>query len=398
MKILMVSANYPPKIGGPASSVPELSKKLSEKGHQVQIVTVKFPGFKKKTKEQGFAVFRAWQPSQNAEKSSTFSNILSALSMSLLVAQRIKKFKPDLIHAHDLNLSALASILGKKIAFSNIPILSKYTGDLSLEYLMNYGKMPYEKIKNKYSANKKMPLKIKFFDKIQNWLEKHSTKIACPSEFQQNQLLKKRIKKIKTIVLRNAVDLQLFNYKKFSQTKKYILFSGRLVKWKGISHLIKAMKELVKENPELRLKIIGTGPEKEKIVKQIAVFGLEKNVELLGKVKRSKMPEIISKSSMVIMPSLYDPFPHLMLETLAMKKPLLASKTGGIPEVVKHKKTGLLFEPNSDESIVKSIKMLKNQKLEQKIVKQGLKHVQQNYSWNFLTQKFEQAYKETLNA
>ncbi len=87
MKLLIVSANYPPRIGGPASSVPELAKRLAEKGHKVEIVTLRFQGFPAREKKK-FTVHRVFHFSKKPEKTSTLDNIVSVISMALKVRSK----------------------------------------------------------------------------------------------------------------------------------------------------------------------------------------------------------------------------------------------------------------------------------------------------------------------
>ncbi len=394
MKLLIVSANYPPRIGGPASSVPELAKRLAEKGHKVEIVTLRFQGFPAREKKK-FTVHRVFHFSKKPEKTSTLDNIVSVISMALKVRSLLKKENFDLIHAHDLNLSALAALIGKKMAFKSIPLITKYTGDLSLEFLLNYSKEEFSKVSKKYNTTKaKIPPKFKLLDWIQKRLALASTIITCPSEFQQKQLLKHGIPLKKTIVLRNAVDLELFNPKKFQKREEFILYFGRIVSWKGIDYLLEAMYSLKSSHPKTKLKIAGTGKYLPELMKKTQTFGLQKNVEFLGKIEHKKIPALISKSILVAMPSLYDPFPHGMLEVLAMEKPLLATKVCGIPEVIKHKKTGYLVKAGSSTELQKGIKeLLANHGLRKKISKNGFKEVHKNYSWKKILKEFLALYE-----
>ncbi|GEM_PF-1657675 len=394
MKLLIVSANYPPRIGGPASSVPELAERLAEKGHSVKVVTLRFPAYAKTEKKKGFTVHRARHLSGNPKKASALDNIFSVFSMAFLATPIMRRWNPDVVHAHDLNLSAAAAVLAKKIARSKAPLITKYTGDLSLEFLINYSSLGFEKIGKRYRGGKaELPLKARVLDSLQSWLVKKSALVTCPSEFQQKQLLRRGVPGKKTVLLRNAVDLALFNPKKYARSEKFVLFAGRIVPWKGLDELLEAFTGI----NGTKLKIAGSGKSEAFYRKKARELGLQDKVEFLGGIEHKKMPALISKSVLVVMPSLYDPFPHGMLEVLAMEKPLLAARVCGIPEVVKHLETGYLVRAGSAEELKKGMKELLGKKsLRKKIAKNGRGHVRKNYSWEKLLADFELLYGKAV--
>ena len=134
------------------------------------------------------------------------------------------------------------------------------------------------------------------------------------------------------------------------QEKPYFLYFGRLSQEKGIKFLIKTFLKAL----DIPLKIVGQGPQREKLEK-LAKNG-RKKIEFLGEKKGQQLKEIISKAYSIIVPSLWpENFPYAILESFALAKPVLATKVGGLPELVKNKQTGLLFKPNNQDDLKEKI-------------------------------------------
>jgi len=397
MKILLISANFPPRIGGPATSVPELAKRLTEKGYEVHVLTVKFPGYEAHEMKDGYYIHRATNINKDPASSGTISNIFSVGSMGILAHKIISKYDIDIVHAHDLNLSAAAGIL----SMCKKPLITKYTGDLSLEYLILSGKVSFEDIQDKYTKqSKNLPFMVRFLDHFQKYLVKKSTIVTAPSEFQKNMLLSQGVEEDSIIVLRNIVDTEKFNPNvspvlEKKDKEKIILYAGRLVPWKGVEYLIKAFTKVRNVlGGSSKLLIIGDGPSRLKLQMLSQQLRVADSVIFTGKIPNSQVPGYIASSDIVVLPSLYDPFPHNMLETLAMKKPLIATSVGGIPEVVKHKETGYLVKPRNSDELVNAIEQLIDEEvLIKRISEKGYEHIIRNYSWDVLIDDFVKLYE-----
>lgn len=399
MNMLQVSANFPPRIGGPATSVPELAKRLAEKGHEVHVLTVKFPGYEAHEMKDGYYIHRATNINKDPTSSGTVSNLFSVVSMGVLAHKIIPKYDIDIVHAHDLNLSAAAGILS--IKFNKKPLITKYTGDLSLEYLLLSGKISFEDIQDKYEKqSKKLPFTVRFFDRFQKYFVEKSTVITAPSEFQKNMLLSLGADDDSIVVLRNAIDLNKFNPNvvpaiEKKGDEKIISYAGRLIPWKGVEYLIKAFAKVDDaRRRSSKLLIVGDGPSRLKLQKLSQQLGIVDSVIFTGRIPNNLVPSYIASSDIVVLPSLYDPFPHNMLETLAMKKPLIATSIGGIPEVVKHKETGYLVNPGSSDELAGAIEeLMRDDVLIKRISEKGYEHVTRNYSWDVLIDDFVRLYE-----
>jgi glycosyltransferase involved in cell wall biosynthesis len=138
----------------------------------------------------------------------------------------------------------------------------------------------------------------------------------------------------------------------------WAVFMGRLTPEKGVATALKAWKLLP---PEMELKLIGDGPSLDEL-RQLAKELELKNVTFLGRLPRQEAFEYLAKARFLLFPSeWYESFPMTILEAYAHGVPVVASRMGVMPEIVKEKRTGLLFEPRNPESLAEVVKNVWNE-------------------------------------
>ena len=116
---------------------------------------------------------------------------------------------------------------------------------------------------------------------------------------------------------------------------------GRLEAVKGIEYAVRALKE-PGVPPNCHLHIMGTGPQADMLRGEIAALGLETRVTLGGFTERPL--DFIAHADALLLPSLHEGLPYVVLEAMSLGTPVLASNVGGIPEVIQHGTNGLLFD------------------------------------------------------
>lgn len=152
-----------------------------------------------------------------------------------------------------------------------------------------------------------------------------------------------------------------------------IISLGRLDPVKGLGYLIDAVKEI--ERPP-RLIIAGTGPEEGNL--RSITEGMD--VEFAGWV--SDVGEVFGRGKIFVLPSLSEGLPSAMLEAMSYGLPVIATKVGGVPDIIEHGKTGFLIEPKDTAAIKKYIKLLlEDDATFQEMSRNCLKEIQK-YSWD----------------
>jgi len=173
------------------------------------------------------------------------------------------------------------------------------------------------------------------------------------------------------------IDLGVF--KPQNLEKKYdIVFSGRLVKNKGIILLLEAVKNLKFKIKDLKLIIVGDGPLKPEIEIYIKKNKLENNVEFSGWLPSTEDVAIIyNQSKIMVMPSYNEGGPRVTLEAMACKTPVLTSRVGIMLDIIEDRDNGLFIDWNSDDISKIILLILKDGNLYQKIAENGYNTIQQ---------------------
>lgn len=167
-----------------------------------------------------------------------------------------------------------------------------------------------------------------------------------------------------------------------------IVFVGALRKVKGLEFLIDSIPLIRAEIPHFKLIIAGDGPLRSQLEKTIKKDQLSQHVEFLGQISHHSALQQIKSANIVILPSLSEGTPTVMFEALAFKKPLIASRVGGIPEIITHGETGLLIDPKNASAIANAIiYLLKNKDVGDRLSEQGNKLIKEQYTTEIIAKK-----------
>lgn len=216
-------------------------------------------------------------------------------------------------------------------------------------------------------------------------------------------------------IVQMGVNLKLFDpYKKdlswrkeFGENPKIILGVGRLIEWKGFGYLIKSLPHILPKFPNAKIVIFGSGPEEENLKRLVKELNLEigKNVFFPGHIGSERMPYIYASSDIVVSPSITvaqtgerEGQGNVALEALASGTPVVASRSGGLVDMIDGKSTGLLFKEKDFKKLSeKIIYILSNPAVRKKLSENGLNLVRERYSWKKTSQKFGQLYEKIIN-
>ena len=143
-------------------------------------------------------------------------------------------------------------------------------------------------------------------------------------------------------------------YEASSQPGEYGLYFGRLIEEKGVDVLIEAAALV----PDVPLIIVGDGPDQDDLSARVKALGLE-NVRMVGPKWGQELDELLNNCRFVVLPSLwYENLPYVILQSFAVGKPVIGSERGGIPELVQHGHTGLLYDSKDSDALSKAMDTL----------------------------------------
>ena len=195
--------------------------------------------------------------------------------------------------------------------------------------------------------------------KVESWVAKKADKIIVPSEYLKKIVGTWGAENNKIIVVYNAFKNELISAAEgvSAAEKSYIVSAGRLVPWKGFDVLIDAIGELPEE---IKLKIIGSGPERKKLELKIKNSGLENKIDLIGQLPHRELLQCFAGAEIFVLNTAYEGLSHVILEAMACGIPVITTDIGGNPEVIKSGYNGILVEYNNKEQFKKTISELHN--------------------------------------
>jgi glycosyltransferase involved in cell wall biosynthesis len=347
----------------------DLAELLSVKGHQVTAWSTQHRDNFPFPNQKDFAQLSDFSKREGLSKDfRKLRRIFWNRQASKKLEKIIKQEKPDIVHLHNIfsHLSPSIIFILKKYHLPIVMTLHDYKLFCPNYLFFSQGEICFDclKKKNYRSCLYKKCLKSSWVKSLIGYLEgkwqKNILKVAdkidiflVPSLFLKRKALEWGLPKEKVIYLPHFIETRNPFSKSRLKKNHYFLYFGRLSQEKGIGLLIKAFLEISERLPQWRLKIVGHGPEREKL--ENLTKG-HQEIEFLGKKSGRQLKEIISEAYAVIVPSLCpETFSYSTLESFALAKPVLAARRGGIPELIKNKKTGLLFRPDRPDDLRKKI-------------------------------------------
>lgn len=379
MRICVFSEYFFPYVGGGQVHVYELSKALNKLGCESHVICSTMRGCRNYEMIEGIHVHRV---GVKGDMGSIYRRGRYTLSAVKKAGEINKKTPFDVIHAHVFAGALAGAMTGKRLG---LPVITTVHG--------LYSKI-WNKLTEKTVLSKQME---KFIIKLPY------DKIIAVSQVTANQVKELGISSEKIEVIPNGVNLEKFNpkvrsvKKHLELEKDYIVaFFGRLWKVKGVEYLVKAVPSVVDEIPNVKFLVVGEGPQKESLMELAEDLGISDHVVFHAPIDYSKMPAYIKASDCVVLPSLMEGLPVTALEAMACGVPVVATKVGGTPEVVKDGKNGFLLEPGRPKLIAENlVHLLQNEKLSKEMGTAGRKFVEK-YDWDVIAERTLQVYHEAI--
>jgi glycosyltransferase involved in cell wall biosynthesis len=377
-----------PLIGGHENTVIRLCKELYTRGHEIVIITTPSLNF---SDLQSKVISLKWGKIFSLPLSAPYGSLRYGLEFMLRALYKMKKLhnkeKFGIIHGHSGYpvLGLVTGICGKILNIPSVHTLycaipiSGYKSLLNRFYLL-----PVDKIIS-LSKNTEQSLRMV-------------------------GILQERIKIVPPMVDVSSFSLsgsggEINKNFKLKSSCPLLLYVGDLTKTRGLDILIDALSIVAKQFPSTKLLMAVNMPlekyerKKLEIKEKISSLGLDDDVIPLGIV--NNMPQIMAASDIFIAPytdieSIAD-YPVSILEAMAAGKSVIASKVGGIPEIIAHQKNGLLIRPNDPIVLADAIIYMLNNK--EKTIKMGLKGaklVSEKFKTEIVVDELERIYEEVI--
>lgn len=360
MNILIFNTWYYPNMkGGAEQSVKLLADGLACRGHHVAVITADGKDEEREYEAEQVGKVTVYRLAAHmfTDKNCIYTKVISKLRDIKWKrnTKRIEKIieieKPDIIHTN--SMPGLSFYAWKIIAKRKIPLVHTLR-----DYSVCSPKGIYESSIFKLSP---YGVFLRFYQKRIRMYSKDVKYVTSPSKFTLNRIMEDQFfpaSESKIVV--NAVELDLEETKRCIEVKKAkynsmkkqrILFAGRLLDIKGIKLLIKAFALLRDDN--LSLEVCGEG-KLEDFVRESAER--DKRINYLGMLDKEKLNQRYHEADVVIFPSLWDePFGRIVIEANKFGTPVIASRKGGISEIMDVIGGGILFTPTDEKALAEII-------------------------------------------
>lgn len=373
MKVLQVAPYFFPHVGGVESHVLDLSRKLTDLGFEIEVVTSMYEELAEKEKVLGLDVTRLKPLTTRWKTPITFK-----------LRKYITSSDADIVHAH--SPPPLDSYFAARACNSSgKPFIITYHCDLEIPGML--GPLivwMYEKTFGSYTVSSA--------DKI----------IVTTSTYAATS---RSIWKYIPTVIPNAVDSETFNPSidgsgmrerhDIGRDEKMVLFVGRLVSHKGVEHLLDAANLL----PEVKFVIVGGGDSAEDFAEISHHLGPADNVIFTGKVPYSDVPKYYAASDLSVLPSVsrLEAFGIAALEGMSSGKPVVVSDIPGVREVITDGEEGLLCEPMNPEDLAEKISsLLENDAARRKMGSKGRKKVEKYFDIERIAKEVAEVYESLV--
>lgn len=330
-------------------------------------------------------------------KSTDFVFPLDNWTYNLSINRSPAVLEADIFEAHNNSAAGLPKTLRKRAP--NKPFIHLIHGTLADEY--EQGKKGPQTIRGRL-ANAYMKRQAH----QEKSMAKQATVIVTISKYSKVKILEHYgVDEEKIRIVPNGVDTEKFQ--PFDQVAARqqlalpeaptVLFMGSLVPRKGLLYLVEAAKTVVKQQPDVRFLIVGSGPQKEQVTAAVASAGLGRNFVFLGNLPENRLVTVYNAADVFVLPSVQEGQGIVLLEAQACGKPVAAFSIGGVNEAVRDGETGFLASPGDVAGLAENLlKLLGDGMLRARMGVAARSFVTENYSWGLCAQRMLAVYRAVL--
>jgi len=339
MKIAIVCSYYPwpPSVGGVETIVRNVSIELAKRGHEVYVITTPFDVTTGRqvseygVEEKDGVITRKLKP---GKLKVGYGRFLKGLKETL------KEIRPEIVHEHNLHPHLFQLAKWKNDASYRL-ISELHHPSVELDFLIQRLTMPFAE------------LGLKLISKAIDAFIAHTM-------LEKEWLVSRGILGKIALVRFPAIRSELLNYSMHSTSLGDILYLGRIVHRKGVHVLLKALNIVKQRSSKFKVGIAGPSDPRyfENLKILVKQLKLEDIISFIGTVKEEEKYTLIKSYKVMVLPSLKEYTPSVLLEAQALGVPVIATKIGAIPEIVLDGETGLLVKADDPCELAKSIIML----------------------------------------
>ena len=345
----------------------------------------------------GLSFYRSQQPTGLLAKLPVFNQWAVVKSLTARLDEIIPEIKPDVLHAHSPALNGLAAIkAGKKY---NIPVVYEcraFWEDAAVDH----------------GTTSEGSLRYRVTKALESHVFKQAQAVTCICEGLRQDIIQRGIAENKITVIPNAVNIEKFTFGQEAkpqlkqelelQNKTVLGFIGSFYAYEGIPLILDALPEILKQKPDIRLLLVGGGPQEEIIKDKVKQLQLESFVIFTGRVPHDQVQDYYNLVDIFVYPRLVMRLTELVtplkpLEAMAQGRLVIASDVGGHKELIKDQENGALFRANDAGSLVACVLNLLEHSDSWPAMRQaGRQYVEEERNWIKSVSNYQQVYSNFL--
>ena len=319
-------------------------------------------------------------------------------SLEKRIDQVIKEVKPDVLHAHSPALNGLAAIrAGRR---NNIPVVYEcraFWEDAAVDHgTSNEGGLRYRLTKA-----------------LETYVFRHADAVTTICEGLRNDIISRGISANKVTVIPNAVDIERFTFGVDADVslreelglvdKKVLGFIGSFYAYEGLPLLLDAMPQILQRCPDIRLLLVGGGPQETLIKEKVVALNLENEVVFTGRVPHDQVQAYYNQVDIFVYPRLAMRLTELVtplkpLEAMAQGRLVVASDVGGHKELIRDKHNGCLFKAGNADDLANTVLALLSTESDWPILKKaGRDFVEMERNWQVSVANYQSVYSPLVS-
>jgi glycosyltransferase involved in cell wall biosynthesis len=386
MKILQLCIRFPPAPGGAENHVLSISKELMKRNYEINVFSsdlyTEVPFVRIEDPEpvvEGVPVRRF--------RSYTLGGDMHYVFVPSMMSP-VLKVKTDIIHTHSYGyFQTNAGALARKIKGTPLVLTPHFHPSWSM-----------------WGGPRRKQLR-KVYDRVfaKTALEA-ADMIICHTRNEYSLLSGFSIPEERVRIIPAGIDFAQFETipspelfrDHFGITGRIVLYSGRLASNKGLSHLIDAAPMLLSEYPDTTFILVGEDEgERRSLEAKVAKLDITDNVLFTGYIGDEYLfRSAFSACDVFVLPSEYEAFGLVLLEAMACEKPCVATRVGGMPDVVENNQTGILVDYGYPEQLAEAISALMGDESKRRNMgKAGRQRVRNHFTWSKVVDQLEEVYR-----
>ncbi|MCD9623239.1 glycosyltransferase family 4 protein [Rhabdothermincola salaria] len=363
MRVLYLSAAYLPHVGGIEVLLHQICRQLRDHGHAVEIVSADAPA---PDEVDGVRVHRL-----DVQTPMRARDVRGLHALHRRLREVMTAFRPDVVHSHDMG--ALLWLHQRATRSSPVPLVVT-VHNVMTRHLQG-------------AAGAQVPMG--------QMLEKADVVTAVSEHALEDTLsyvpaLTGRIR-----YLPNGVPSPPGRESDVVADPRQVVFVGRLTAQKGVDVLLDAMAQVAAVAPDVRLLVVGEGPDGAALRAVASDLGLGGTVRFLGRTGTATVAALMARSALVVMPSRYEGLPLVALEAAWAGRPVLGTRVPGLSEAVVDGGTGVLVAPEDPSALARAmVDLLAAPDRRRELGRAARRRAEQKYGLERCVERYETIYRQ----